>query len=138
MKRKILLIFGIFILGILLQANSCADKAMNAATNDGKKALIENTTKMPVVFTHFMNIGDSTTITGIIDLQNAGMGDVIHVDSFTINVPFNIPVKLNIPISAPIHLTINIPTMVILLVVIVILFILFPYIMIVFVWSRKK
>lgn len=138
MKNKFVLLLGIVAICFMLKAESCTQKAVKAATNDGQKALVENTTKIPVVFSHFMNIGDSTTITGIVDFRDAGMGDVLHIDTFTVNVPlkFDIPIKATFPISVPI--TINVPLGAMLLVTIVILFILFPYILLSWSWFKNK
>jgi hypothetical protein len=103
--KKITLILGIIVMCMMLKAESCTQKVVKAATNDGQKALVENTTKIPVVFSHFMNIGDSTTITGIIDFKDAGMGDVLHIDTMTTNVAF----RFDIPIKASFPITLNLP-----------------------------
>jgi len=135
--KRFTLMLGIVVLCMMLKAESCTQKAVKAATNDGQKALVENTTKIPVVFSHFMNIGSSNTIEGKIDLSNAGMGDVVHIDTMTTNVSFkfDIPIKATFPISVPI--TINVPLGVVLLVTVILIFIMFPYIMIVWNWRKK-
>ena len=135
--KKITLVLGIIVICMMLKAESCTQKAVNAATKDGQKALVENTTKIPVVFSHFMNIGSSNTIEGKIDLSNAGMGDVVHIDSMTVNVPFkfDIPIKLNMPLSVPV--TVNVPWSIILLITVILILIIFPYIMIIWIWRNK-
>ena len=132
--KKLILSLEIFVLTFLLQASSCTDEAIKKATNDGSKSLVE--TKVTPIVRDFLNIvvGSSNTFTGKIDLSNAGMGDVVHIDTFTINVPF----KFNIPINATFPITVNIPSMVVLLVTVVILFILFPYVLIAVLFLKKK
>ena len=138
MKNKFALLLGIVAISIILQASSCTEQAMKSATNDGNKALVE--TKVTPIVRDFLNIviGSSTTISGIVDFRDSGMGDVIHIDTFTVNVPlkFDIPIKATFPISIPI--AINVPLGAVLLVTVIILFILFPYILVSWSWFKNK
>jgi len=152
--RIILLLSGLCGLFFLIGCDPAKD-AVKAATNDGQKSLVSNETKIPVVFTHFMNNGSSSPITLTIgDFKDAGIETISLLDklasifnfsgsTFTMNMPISVPVsvpfKFNIPIKAtfPISIAINIPTAAFIWFAVAIVFYIIPYLLLVvagFIW----
>ena len=147
MKNRILHISGVIILALMLRADSCQQKAVKAATNDGQKSLVSNETKIPVVFTHFLNNGSSSPITieGKIDFTNAGMGDLLHISTMTFNTSVSVPIKLNIPVKASFPINLNFPQSVGIAVIVVAISAFLPYILMIvggfiwfIIWIRRK
>ena len=146
--NKYLMVIGILFLGFILQgSSSCADKAVQSATNNGTKALVSNETKIPVVFTHFLNNGSSSPITieGKIDFTNAGMGDLLHISTMTFNTSVSVPIKLNIPVKASFPINLNFPQSVGIAVIVVAISAFLPYILMIvggfiwfIIWIRRK